>query len=158
MVHPNSIRILVGLHLLGGFSSKEAKLRPVFVLLLGLLAGFFGSSALINVSPVWLGFFSAHIVFAIVWILSIQFSIIPISPLRTVVVGIFDFGCGISTLMLAREVQDSQSLSARAIWLCGFFQILHIIVLGGALAVGLSLAFVRWILFVPNPGPGAPVG
>lgn len=156
MAQPISIRVLVGLHILGGFSSKEAKLRPVFVLLLGLLAGFFGSSVLTKISPVWLGFFSAHIVFAIVWILSIQFSIIPISPLRTVVIGIFDFGCGISTLMLAREVQDSQSLSAWAIWLCGFFQILHIVVLGGALTLGLTIAFVRWILFVPNPG--APVG
>ena len=127
-------QVLAALELLGGFSSKEAKQRPAVVLLLGLLAGFCGSYVLPNVSSVWLAFFAAHLVFAIVWILS---EFVPESPVRTVVVGMFDSGCAVSTFMLGREVLDSQSLSAWSIWLCGFFQIIHIVFLGAVLTFGL---------------------
>jgi hypothetical protein len=150
-------QLLAILHLLGGFSSEKAKLRPAMILYFGLLTCFFGSSAVSNISSIWFSFFS--VVF--VWILSAVFAIFPESPARTMVVAFFDYGCAVFTFVVYSELPDRLNPSAILILICGILQILHIVFFAGLLVFALCFSCFRWCCPAGNrpaqiaPAPGS---
>jgi hypothetical protein len=141
-------QLLVILHLLSAFTSGKAKSRPAFVLFFSLVACFFGSPAVANISSMWFSLFSA----VFVWMLSVVFGGLPESTARTAIAMFFDYGCAVFIFIVYSELPDRSCVAAVVILSCGILQILHLVYFAAVLVFALFYSAFRWCVPAGNGG------